>query len=699
MRSIATFFILLGLSVAAYAQPSNDECVNAIDIPRVERYCSDKEAFTIEGATPSGFAAPNCWLNMRNSHDVWFRFTALRTSARITVLGRNRISNFAGTLNEPEVALYRGDCTTTINEIQCGSDIAGDNVMEILRSQLVVGEEYIIRVDARANNTGTFQLCVDQSNPPVESGSDCFTGAILCDKETILVEKTTGEGSDPSEMDNACFGPTGGEFDSKWFRWTCKTAGSLTFTLFPNNQPDDIDFILWELPGGLNDCSAPVLLRCMASADTGGPGEERCGGPTGLAVGETDVEEPPNCDDPRQNNFLRPLDMVVGKSYALGVSNFSQSGAGFTLEFGGDGEFLGPDADFIVTPTSGLKCDEVFTVSDLSGFENGIITEWEWNFGKDAVPQDANTQGPHNVMYTSFGLKQISLTITTDLGCKVTVIKSIEVLPCCEDLEDLVIRRDSIMHLRCGGDSTGSFSVSAMGGSPSYEYSIDGMRFQKGGNFDDLPAGDYQVIARDIKGCLDTIDLTIEEPPVLTVDAGLDRTILLGEDVTLDAFVTPQGRPVSYTWCGGGENDIDCDTCKRTRAMPTMGTSTYVIKVRDSTGCTAIDSVTIFVEIVRPYFAPNVITTNGDNINDVFTIFGGAGLQAVITLEVYDRWGELVYRGINFPPGKDGINMGFGWDGRFHDRSMNPGVFAYKAELQYIDDVIITVSGSFTIVR
>lgn len=677
------------------AQPINDECWTAIDLPNVDRYCSEPEEFTIVDATPSGYDGASCWRNQERSHDVWFKFVARKTAVRVTVNGRNAISNFKGTLNEPEIALYEGNCPGTINQLQCGTDDAGDNVLEIVRSQLVIGQEYIIRVDARAKNQGTFQLCVDQSNPPVESGSDCFTGAILCDKETIFVEKTQGEGMDPNEMDGACF-QSDGEYDSKWFRWTCGQAGTLEFTLFPNNEPDDLDFVVWELPNGLNDCSNPILLRCMAAAPER-PGSD-CYGPTGLRPGEPDTEEFPGCP-PGQNSFISPIDMEVGKAYALGISNFSQSGSGFTMEFGGTGEFQGPDADFMVDPSSGLKCDEVFEVTDLSGFDNGEVTGWLWNFGLGATPQSDSTQGPHNVIYNSFGEKQISLTITTDLGCQVTVIKSIFVEPCCEDLEDLVIQMDSVIDVTCGGDSTGAIFVSASGGSPDYEYSLDGVDFQKVGAFRNLPSGTYDVIARDIKGCLDTVELVVNEPPPLTVNAGPDQTIILGECIFLDAFVTPQGKIVDFSWEGGGENDIECDSCQRTKVLPSMGTSTYIITIVDEDGCIAMDTITVFVEIVRPYFAPNVISTNGDVLNDRFIIFGGPGLQAIIRLEVYDRWGELVYREENFPPGKDGLNLGYGWDGTFHGKLLNPGVFAFKAELEYLDNEVITVAGSITILH
>lgn len=42
-------------------------------------------------------------------------------------------------------------------------------------------------------------------------------------------------------------------------------------------------------------------------------------------------------------------------------------------------------------------------------------TSWLWNFGDDAVPATANTEGPHMVYYTSSGLKTVELTINGNL--------------------------------------------------------------------------------------------------------------------------------------------------------------------------------------------------------------------------------------------------------------------------------------------
>jgi gliding motility-associated-like protein len=72
---------------------------------------------------------------------------------------------------------------------------------------------------------------------------------------------------------------------------------------------------------------------------------------------------------------------------------------------------------------------------------------------------------------------------------------------------------------------------------------------------------------------------------------------------------------------------------------------TIVVTVGDENGCRASDTIIIYQCDLDKYFSdmPNTITPNGDNFNDVWEIpyihlFPGA------TLEIFDRWGRLVYR-------------------------------------------------------
>ena len=77
------------------------------------------------------------------------------------------------------------------------------------------------------------------------------------------------------------------------------------------------------------------------------------------------------------------------------------------------GDPAGPYADFSANPTT-VYTNETVTFTDASG--GGTITSWLWDFGADASPATAETQGPHEVTYGSTGSKTISLTVNGSLN-------------------------------------------------------------------------------------------------------------------------------------------------------------------------------------------------------------------------------------------------------------------------------------------
>lgn len=107
---------------------------------------------------------------------------------------------------------------------------------------------------------------------------------------------------------------------------------------------------------------------------------------------------------------------MAGKTYALLVNNFTSTGNGFSIEFGGTGTFLGPTADFTSVPADSMCIGGDVTFTDASFYPNGSIVNWQWNFGTGASPQTASGQGPHTVSYNSTGTKSISLTVESDKG-------------------------------------------------------------------------------------------------------------------------------------------------------------------------------------------------------------------------------------------------------------------------------------------
>ena len=68
----------------------------------------------------------------------------------------------------------------------------------------------------------------------------------------------------------------------------------------------------------------------------------------------------------------------------------------------------------------------------------------------------------------------------------------------------------------CNGDATGGITVTAIGGTAAYEYSLNGAPWQPGNVFAGLTASTYSVDTRDANGCITTCDVTITQPPLLT---------------------------------------------------------------------------------------------------------------------------------------------------------------------------------------
>ncbi len=422
-------FVLLFVCSAMSARssaPGNDHCTKAMLLKNVTNFCSAPRQFTNFEATPGGPDPANCfpqYLLGDTDNDVWFKFTAIASVVNIRVIGAIR-TNPGGTLQYPQVALYRGDCKE-LYEVGCISDGQGYNIVETFISNLVVGQNYFIRVDARNQKTGSFQLCVNNFNPVPSPSSDCSTAVVLCDKSGFAVPSMSTAGTNKSELPKGICVPE--ESQSAWYKWTCGNSGTLTFKLTPNKPSDDLDFVLFILPNGVTDCSMKIPVRCMAAGENlGAPYSNwmRCSGPTGLTDGSTDIVEDQGCDE-NNDSYLAPLRMEAGKSYALMVNNYQNTGNGFSVEFGGSGSLVGPVAHFTLSKLT-VATGEKLTIKNASTFAGGI-KNWEWNFGVDAKPQKAKGQGPHTVSYSSSGKKSITLSIQTDNGCKVTKLRNVEV--------------------------------------------------------------------------------------------------------------------------------------------------------------------------------------------------------------------------------------------------------------------------------
>ncbi len=95
-------------------------------------------------------------------------------------------------------------------------------------------------------------------------------------------------------------------------------------------------------------------------------------------------------------------------------------------------------------------------------------------------------------------------------------------------------------------------------------------------------------------------------------------------------------------------------------------------------------------------YTPNVFSPNGDGHNDYFTLFTRADHVALILrLQVFDRWGNLVFDGQNLPIGHEPS----GWNGTWRGRELPLAVYTWRAQLQLNDGTHQHLAGSVTLVR
>jgi hypothetical protein len=208
MKIILPYFIFLVnlfFITDMVAQPANDNCQKPEKLSDVSKYCSAVGAFTTVGAMPSGYGIPSCW-NSSNG-DVWFSFRAFASDVSITVIGTNIVNNSpGGTLASPQVALYSGVCGGVISELNCGSDATRQGVITIYEGGLIIGQDYLLRIDGLNGASGTFQLCINNYFPPAQAEQDCNRATVICDNSPFVNKSFQGAGLIRDEGKGSCLG-------------------------------------------------------------------------------------------------------------------------------------------------------------------------------------------------------------------------------------------------------------------------------------------------------------------------------------------------------------------------------------------------------------------------------------------------------------------------------------------------------------
>jgi len=143
--------------------------------------------------------------------------------------------------------------------------------------------------------------------------------------------------------------------------------------------------------------------------------------------------------------------------------------------------------------------------------------------------------------------------------------------------------------------------------------------------------------------------------------------ILLGESVEMEGV----GGVESYLWEGMGQ--ISDDTIANPVIQPN-GIGEFLFSVTGTQGdCEVVETVTI---IVQPNIIPaDVITPNGDGINDEWYILFLDERFERADVRVFDRWGQQVFKSI-------GYSLNQLWDGTNKGNVLPAGAYYYVIDLK-----------------
>jgi gliding motility-associated-like protein len=196
----------------------------------------------------------------------------------------------------------------------------------------------------------------------------------------------------------------------------------------------------------------------------------------------------------------------------------------------------------------------------------------------------------------------------------------------------------------------------------------------------------YRVIAKTFNCKPDTafIDVVVRHLPVIYITP----TLTIGEKGFAQLYAEGGSH---YLWSPA--NSLNQANIQNPTAKPDFST-TYMVQVTDTFGCTNQDSVR--VNVANSIFIPSLFTPNGDGTNDKFKIYGFGILE--MTLRIADKQNKIVFESSEWNK-----ISGEGWDGEFEGVPLKEGTYRWIISGKFINGETIQFkgkqSGTFTLIR
>ncbi|MCB9335882.1 MAG: PKD domain-containing protein [Flavobacteriales bacterium] len=352
-----------------------------------------------------------------------------------------------------------------------------------------------------------------------------------------------------------------------------------------------------------------------------------------------------------------------------------------------------PIVDFIPTNVclnTATQFEDLSTVSN--NFTTNSNVQWQWNMG------DGTTGGVQNPMhtYTTEGIYNATLVVTTNNGCVDSITKPVTVhpnpvvnftgdtlagcTPVCVDFSDMtILTMDNIASW--SWDFNGDGLPDSQGPNPSYCFS----------NPSNSSVRDFDVsltVTSDF-GCTSShteLDYVHSYPiprASFTFSPEQEETTIVNNELS---FVDQSVIASSWSW------DLGDGT---TTTMPNpvheyadTGHYWVTLNIENVYGCKDSTAKLIRINPIYAIWIPNAFTPDGDGTNEFFYV-NGYGIRE-LQIMIFDRWGLKIY---------DGIGIDQTWDGYYKGELVPTDVYVYKIRAKDVFDEWHDYIGKVTVIK
>lgn len=294
----------------------------------------------------------------------------------------------------------------------------------------------------------------------------------------------------------------------------------------------------------------------------------------------------------------------------------------------------------------------------------------------------------------NLGPGEYSVTVMDDNGCSESETYTIDDIPLIEI---------NVVQLPIDCENPNGTIILNGENSYGYPYFLNGNPIVPNAQneIDNLEPGTYNLSYAINEACLVNIEsITIEEKQKNDFElSDVEFTVFEEEQVVISVNLLEDSLLTNFIVDWSIINSFDCTIMNENGqcievSISAQESEVIEIVITDLDGCeTILEAKIIVKDRVSEIYFPNIFSPNGDGINDEFTITSNDDELLVTSIQIFDRWGNLVYAQSNTE-----LQNLLSWDGELNGKKVASNVFVYVIEIVDGDGESKVIFGDLAVV-